>query len=86
MEHSLPDLVFMDLMMPVMNGDEAVKAIRTRNEWNHVPVVILTAKAREEIFADPIHGATAYLSKPIEVRKLMELMAELLPMQEFACD
>lgn len=68
-------------MMPVMNGGEAVRIIRSRSEWNDVPVVILSAKVSDEINTHSIQGVTAYLSKPIDVTKLMQLLADVLPMQ-----
>jgi two-component system, sensor histidine kinase and response regulator len=81
MEQTRPDLVLMDFMMPVMNGAEAVQIIRSRREWDDVPVVILSAQVSEQIRPGQIEGVTAYLSKPIELTKLVDLLADVLPFQ-----
>jgi CheY-like chemotaxis protein len=43
-EESLPGLILLDLMMPVMNGFQFLRDLRRRPEWRRIPVVILTAK------------------------------------------
>jgi signal transduction histidine kinase/ActR/RegA family two-component response regulator len=82
MERTRPDLVLLDFMMPVMNGCETVQVIRSRREWNEVPVVMLTAQVSEQIRPAQMEGVTAYLSKPIELPKLVHLLSRLLPMRE----
>ncbi len=75
------DIVFMDIQMPVMDGLEATRQIRhlgTRTSES-VPIVAMTANAfdedrKEAYFA----GVSAYLTKPIEVDKLTQIMAEFL--------
>jgi signal transduction histidine kinase/ActR/RegA family two-component response regulator len=67
------DAIFMDQMMPVMNGAEAVRAIRAIDSdyAKKVPIIALTANAvtgSEEIFLDS--GFDAYLSKPIDLMRL----------------
>jgi len=63
-----PDLVLMDLRMPVMNGEEAMQRIRADARTKHIPVVALTASAmtgeREQLLA---RGFDGYISKPIDV-------------------
>ncbi len=44
MEHSLPHLIILDLMMPEMDGFEFISVIRKKQEWQHIPVVVVTAK------------------------------------------
>jgi len=64
----MPDLILMDLRMPVMNGDEAMKKIREDERSCQIPVVALTASAmageREQLLDDGFDG---YISKPIDV-------------------
>lgn len=62
-----PDLILMDIALPIMDGIESFKAIRNKPELQHIPVIALTASAmtsdRETILA---YGFDAYISKPIE--------------------
>jgi CheY-like chemotaxis protein/CHASE3 domain sensor protein len=69
------DLVLMDIMMPVMDGLEAMQKIRTMEEFKNLPIIALTAKAMAEDKAKCIKaGANDYLTKPIEADKLLSLM------------
>ena len=74
------DLVFMDHMMPVMDGIEATKSIRMQNEFgSRVPIIALTANAMEgmrEMYS--INGFDGYLPKPIDVDSLNNCLREFL--------
>lgn len=69
------ELVLMDIMMPNMNGYEATQEIRKNPEWEHLPVIAVTAKAmtgdREKCMEA---GASDYLTKPIQTDQLLSLM------------
>jgi two-component system, OmpR family, alkaline phosphatase synthesis response regulator PhoP len=68
----LPDLILIDIMMPIMDGIEAGKVIKSSEKLKHIHVVYLTARAEEysEIAAFEI-GADDYLTKPIKPRALL---------------
>jgi len=69
------DLILMDIMMPVMDGFEATKKIREKKEYDHIPIIAVTAKAMKEDKDKCISaGASDYLSKPVDVEKLLTLM------------
>jgi signal transduction histidine kinase/CheY-like chemotaxis protein/HAMP domain-containing protein len=69
------DLVFMDVMMPVMDGYEAMRVIRKTPDIQHVPIICLTAKAMKEDHDNAIkHGANDYLSKPLNEDKLFAML------------
>lgn len=69
------DLVLMDIMMPEMDGYEAMKIIRKDVRFNKLPIIALTAKAmkddREKCIAA---GANEYLTKPFDTSKLLSLL------------
>ena len=44
LESELPSVIFLDLMMPVMDGFEFLAVFQNREEWKHIPVVIITSK------------------------------------------
>ncbi len=70
------DIVFMDVMMPVMGGHEATRAIRAKGGWcAQVPVVAMTANAfAEDERASKAAGMNAHISKPIDVDRLTALL------------
>jgi len=69
------DLVLMDIMMPVMDGYEAMRQIRRQDNFKNLPIIALTAKAMKGDRARCIQaGANDYLAKPFEVNKLLSLL------------
>jgi len=69
------DLVLMDVMMPVMDGYEAMRIIRNTDEIQHVPIICLTAKAMKEDHENALkNGANDYLSKPVNEEKLFAML------------
>ncbi|PKB13438.1 signal transduction histidine kinase [Novosphingobium kunmingense] len=74
------DLVLMDVMMPIMDGLAATRAIRKDARWRDLPIVMLTAKAMpddQEKCLDA--GANDYMAKPIDVDKLLSLVRVWMP-------
>lgn len=74
-EHQNIDLVLMDVMMPVMNGYEAMQIIRNTPEIKDIPIICLTAKAMKEDHENALkNGANDYLSKPLNEEKLFAML------------
>ena len=70
-----PCLVLLDLMMPVMNGWEFRDAQSRNEKISDIPVVILTADGRADLKAETL-GAAGYLRKPIQVDRLLGILAQ----------
>lgn len=69
------DLVLMDVMMPVMDGYEAMRIIRNTEKIKDIPIICLTAKAMKEDHENAIkNGANDYLSKPLNEEKLFAML------------
>ena len=74
------DLVLMDVMMPVMDGLTATRAIRNNPAWKKLPVITLTAKAMPDDQQRCIDaGANDYMAKPLDVEKLLSLVRVWMP-------
>ena len=75
---TLPDVILMDIQMPIMNGHEATKKLRASGFSK--PIIALTAHAmREERDKCFESGCTDYLTKPIHRNRLIEVLARYLP-------
>ena len=76
---SVFDIVLMDIQMPVMNGEEALKAIRRRERGADIPVIAMTAYALSGEKARFLEdGFDGYVSKPFEVEELANEMERVL--------
>jgi signal transduction histidine kinase/DNA-binding response OmpR family regulator len=74
-EHPDLDLVLMDIMMPEMDGYEAMKKIRENPKWAKLPIIALTAKAMRDDRNKCIDaGASDYITKPVHTDQLLSLM------------
>lgn len=77
LEDSKPDLAIVDIMMPVMNGYETIKAIRQQTVFAKLPILIMSAiapsmKAKE-------YAGAAYLKKPFSLLELLKQVHSLAP-------
>lgn len=74
-----PDLIILDLNMPVMDGTRALKTLRTDPVTKNVPVIALSAVSVPEMRDDMHHlGCDAYVSKPIDFNTLTNHVTRLL--------
>ncbi len=70
-----PDIILMDIMMPVMDGHEAIRRIRQEKRFKDLPILALTAKAMESDREKCIEsGANDYLTKPVDTAKLLSML------------
>lgn len=75
-----PDLILMDLMMPVMTGTEAVEQLRANEETEAIPIIILSALPPYDERMDRAFegGANAYVAKPIDTDTLLKTIQHQL--------
>lgn len=75
----MPDLIYMDLSLPYMNGLEAIEQIRQDSELYDIPVFLITASRQVEIvhLAETV-GADMYISKPFDVNHLRQETLRIL--------
>ncbi|MCP4246176.1 MAG: response regulator transcription factor, partial [bacterium] len=67
-----PDVIVMDIGMPVMDGVEATRRLKQNPATEHIPVIMLTGKARTEDLVMGLEaGAQEYVAKPFEVAELL---------------
>jgi len=81
-ESNNPDLVLLDVMMPLKSGYEVCTRIRERDDWRHIKVIMLSAKGRDaEVTRGLSLGADVYITKPFSTRDLMAKIKSLLEPQ-----
>lgn len=75
----MPDLIIMDIQMPVMNGFEAIKALKNDPVTQYIKIIALTsfamAEDREKVMKA---GADDYISKPLNTRILPEIVKKYI--------
>ena len=75
----LPDLVITDIMMPEMDGNTLCSKIKTNGTISHIPVILLTAKSRDEDQLEGLAtGADAYIVKPFNLDILRRTIVNLI--------
>jgi two-component system cell cycle response regulator DivK len=78
-ERERPDIILMDLSLPIMDGIAATEKIRSRDGFKTVPVIAVTAHQETDFRADAkAAGFDAYVTKPIDIPWLGELIEGLL--------
>jgi DNA-binding response OmpR family regulator len=79
-ERFRPDLVLLDVMMPLRNGFDVCRTLRGNPELKGLKIVMLSARGRDEEQAQGLAlGADAYVTKPFSTRELLAKVGELLP-------
>lgn len=70
-----PDLILLDMSMPGMDGRQFLSRLRSTPEWQHVPVVLTTGRAAEEVARE---SGCDILAKPFTERALLDLVRRLV--------
>jgi CheY-like chemotaxis protein len=66
----VPDLILLDLMMPIMGGAEFLSRILKVPAWSELPVLLFSATVPKQ----PVAGATGYLHKPVHLKQLLDVI------------
>ncbi|WP_126454180.1 response regulator [Sulfuriflexus mobilis] len=78
-EANKPDLVLLDINLPGINGFEVLQRLQANPDTNNIPVIAISANARESDIEKGINaGFSYYLTKPINVNLLMTSINEVL--------
>ncbi len=82
-EETVPDLIITDVMMPVMDGYQFCKAIRSNEKISHIPVIMLTARsALDDKIVGLESGIDAYLTKPFSTKEVKATVKNLIHQRE----
>lgn len=74
-----PDLILLDIMLPLRNGFEVCQRIREHPGWKNTRIVMLTAKGREvEVTKGLALGADVYITKPFSTQELLASVRQLI--------
>ena len=75
-----PDLILMDIQLPVLDGYEATRRIKADPKLKHVPIIVITSYALSgDEEKARLAGCDAYVSKPFSPRQLLAMVREYLP-------
>ena len=78
-----PDLVLMDIQLPQMDGYEVTRRLKAGDDTKHIPIIVVTSFAmRGEEEKARQAGCDAYISKPIDIRRLVETVQKFLPKKD----
>lgn len=77
-EQRVPDVLLLDYSMPIMNGIEACKLLRSNESSQNLPIIMVTGHATSKVEDECIlAGTTAYFSKPFNLNELLNKVDEL---------
>lgn len=76
-QNTEPDLIILDLWMPVLSGDQILKMIRNSPKTKDVPVIVMSA-SRDGAEIATAAGASAYISKPFDFDNVLAVVDELI--------
>lgn len=73
------DVVLLDLMLPYVSGYQLIEEIRGNHDWQHVPIIVLSAKVLEEDIVQALDlGANDYVAKPFRPEELLARLRRIV--------
>jgi two-component system response regulator CpxR len=82
LEHSHPDVILLDVMMPIMSGIEVIKHVKADEALRDIPVIMMSAAGRDAVDADVKPLMAGFLQKPFTFRELLSAMRTVVPPEE----
>ena len=89
-KENMPDLMTLDMVMPRKSGINLMRTLRNNDEWGKIPVIVITAHAKDELGSDDIkefvgfaahHRPRYVMEKPITPARLVETIGEILEVE-----
>ncbi len=75
----LPDIIFLDIRMPVFNGEEILNVIKKSEEWRHIPVVMISGAYPKSLVKHYLESGANYLmKKPMDIADLKPSLEHVL--------
>ena len=75
----IPDIIFLDLAMPIQSGEECLVEIKKNRQWNGIPIVIYSTELRKEVKAKVLaSGANLYVVKPSNGTDLKAMIGKVI--------
>ncbi len=79
LKKTTPDLILLDWMLPSMSGIDFIRKIKKQSNWQHIPIIMLTARAQEENKITGLEtGADDYITKPFSPKELVARIKTVL--------
>jgi CheY-like chemotaxis protein len=73
-----PDLILLDINLPMKNGHEVLKFIKDSDNLKHIPVVMFTTSSSQKDIVEAYkHHASCFITKPVEVNEFMEVVSKI---------
>ncbi len=74
----VPDLILLDINLPLMNGDEVLRTLKSDDAVKHIPVIILTTSSSDaDIRSSYQNYANAYITKPVDIHEFLDAIKTL---------
>lgn len=81
-EREQPDLVVLDVIMPIMDGVQTLRVLRSNEQTKDLPVIVLSIRGKgRDISAGLSAGADLYLTKPFDLQQLVSTVKRVLEME-----
>jgi putative two-component system response regulator len=79
MKETIPDLIYLDLIMPEVDGFQFIRQMKDTDKWKNIPVVILSAVSDDDVIKKCLDlGAVDYMTKPLDISKISNLTTRIL--------